>query len=735
MRILRGLGALTKAYLLEISRSKTVIFWSLAFPLLFVLGFGYIFGRGQAEGVAYVLPGILTINLIAAAFFGLAMNMVALRENGVFRRYRVTPVSALTVVTAHALTSLSMILASMLVQLIVAKLVFGITIKGSLFLLAVALLLSAFAFIPLGLLVGSTAKDTKTAPAVNNLIFFPMMFLSGAALPLFMMPDWMKSLAHFLPATYVVEILQGIIFRGLGFTKLALPAAVLVLTGLLGFGLNSLLFRWESSEPIRKKNLFIAVGSILAIYLLVFLFSPGLTSAEKPVSSESRGSREETGVTVLRGMTIIDGLGKRISPGRIVLEGNRIRSAGADDQSPIPEGARVEDLSGKYVIPGMIDSHVHIGGSAGGSASLEEFMPARVRHDLQVYLALGITAIVSLTDDPADMGSLRRAVDAGEMRAPHVFFSGPSITAPGGHPASRFQYVPGLAEKLTRQISTAAEALQTIGELADMKVDLVKLVLEDGWGGQTLPRLSGEALREAVSAAREMGLRTTVHVHSDANARLAIATGVDGLEHVPGDLSDGTIKLLAEKGITLTPTLAVLEGFYTAASRLAISDTLVTKWCDPGVLASLASPNSWIARAAQSPEFSRMMLEDFQNGAEALRRAQQGGVTILAGSDAGNPATFHGPGLIRELELLVEKGGMSPAAALRSATGRAADRLGKAQLGRIAAGASADLVVLSADPEADIRAIRRVQAVYFRGKKLDRANLLTDSPGDWQPGG
>lgn len=117
----------------------------------------------------------------------------------------------------------------------------------------------------------------------------------------------------------------------------------------------------------------------------------------------------------------------------------------------------------------------------------------------------------------------------------------------------------------------------------------------------------------------------------------------------------------------------------------------------------------------------------------ALRRAASGGVVIIAGSDAGNPASFHGPGLIHELELLVEEGGMTPSSALAAATSIPAGRLGRKDIGRIAPGSLADLVVLAADPSKDIRAVRDVHAVYFGGMALQRETLLSTRPGNWNP--
>jgi imidazolonepropionase-like amidohydrolase/ABC-type multidrug transport system permease subunit len=735
---IRGLGALCRAYLIETWRSKAAIFWNLAFPLVVLIGLSFIFGAGKADRVSYMIPGILTINLIAASFFGVSLYMVGLRQSELYRRFRVTPVSPLAVVLAHSATALINISISIILQLAVAWALFRIEIRGSVPEVALALLLAMFAFIPLGMLVGSVAADMKSAPAISNLLFFPMMFLSGAAMPLFLMPAWLQRVAALLPATYAVEVLQAAVVRGDVLEGLAVPAGILIVTGLLALAFDARLFRWESREPIDRRGLVLAVASLAAVYLAAFAGGVKLRTAQVPEGmaeemSPSGPRKLGPGALVLRGMTILDGSGGRIERGQVIVERGRIVEVGPAG-SPPPEGVPVTDLSGLYLIPGLIDSHIHLGGSAGGSVSSGEFMPARLIHDLQVYLAMGVTSFVSMTDDLDDLKRLREAVAAGTMRAPRPYFSGPGLTARGGHPAKFFVTVPGLATRMTRQVGTEAEAEAAVRELAAKKVDLVKLFLEGGWIGDPVPVLPEPALRSAIRTAHELGLRTTVHVDNDRHARMAIDAGADGIEHVPPDLSEETAARMAARGVTLTPTLVAFEGLAASVTGEQTTDPLALEWVAPNILDSLGSPDSWIAEVHEKPEAVAYYTDRRAKALTAVRRAVAAGVLIVAGSDAGNPAAFHGPGLIRELELLVKAGGMTPEAALAAATGGAARRLRSREIGRIAPGAFADLVVLGADPARDIRALRDVRAVYFRGALIQRETLLSTPPGSWMPG-
>ena len=244
MSVVRSSLALAKSYLIENSRSRTALFWTLAFPQLFLFVFAFVFAGGEPQRVAYLMPGLLTLTTITSAFFGYSMRLVAERERGALRRLRVTPTPAGAVVAAHMLHAMVNLSVSLLFQLSLAKLIFRFPLHGSLGNLLLMLLAGELAFVPLGLFVGCVGRDTRSAPALNNLIVFPMMFLSGSALPFFLLPGWVQHAARLLPATYLNEGLQRVMISGQATWELAGPIAVLLVFGAIGLVLNSLLFRW-----------------------------------------------------------------------------------------------------------------------------------------------------------------------------------------------------------------------------------------------------------------------------------------------------------------------------------------------------------------------------------------------------------------------------------------------------------------------------------------------------------
>ena len=295
-----------------------------------------------------------------------------------------------------------------------------------------------------------------------------------------------------------------------------------------------------------------------------------------------------------------------------------------------------------------------------------------------------------------------------------------------------FSFLPGLAEQLTRQVETPEEARAAVAELDRERVDIVKLVLEPGFADSPLPRLREDVFLAAMAEAKARKMRTTVHVGTDADARLAVEAGANGLEHTSRGLSDATIALMAARRVTFTPTNVVLD-YAWRRQVVGGGDELVRRLAHPAILQSLLDPTSPMAPFLRDGDQATRMAQVFAGSLDQTARAIRAGVPILAGSDAGNPVTFHGVSLIRELELLAQAG-LPLGEVLKAATSRAADRLGQSSLGRVTTGAVADLVVLESDPTENIGAYRRVSSVYLGGRRLPMAELTETSPGPWHPG-
>lgn len=751
----RGLPQLILAGLRSTVRSRAALFWTLAFPSFFVLLFGYVFGRGETGTVTYLMPGLWTITVISSTFFGAALQMVQERENGTFRRYRVTPLSAAALVTSFGVVTLCVLSVSLVVQGVLAWVLFRIQPQGSILDLVFVFLAGLMAFVPLGLLVGSMARDMKSAPVITNLLFFPMMFLSGAAFPFAFLPEFVQKIALFLPSTYLMEALQGVVVRGESLGQLVLPVGVLLLTCVLGLTLNGLLFRWESTQPLDRRNLAIAFGGLIGLYAVVAFAGPTLRMTTMPDDDGASGSSEARilsdtmtledyagPIVVLEGMTVLDGLGGRLTTARIVTRGGRIVQivpAGGDPFTLPPEidadevTVTTHRWDGMFATPGLLDARVHLAASGGGQASMAEWTAQRQVRDLQAYLGNGITTIVSMTDDLTETVALGRAVAAGTMRAPRIVAAGPTFTATGGFPANQLALVPGLAERLTRQVEDAATARAAVDALAESGADAVHVMRWHGAPGQPeVPAISDDAVRAIMESAQASKLAVAIQVQRGEDARAALELGALRIDGLPAPLDDATIGAMRARGAVLVPALVSFERLWKAANAVELDDPLIQKWNDREVVTSLRHPMSWITRARSSREFVEATGIAWEAALESARRAATMGVPMLVGTSSGDPAVLHGSSYVRELELL-HAAGVPCDSLLVAATSRTADWSHRPDLGRLVPGARADIVIFALDPSNTVTAYRTLKAVYFDGNRLALDGLLNTTPGTWHP--
>ena len=384
---LRSVLALVRAQLIELRRSKTALFWMMAFPIGFLLLFGFVMARGDARVTAVLMPGsadddadVGRVVRRGAAAGAAARDRVAAtpaRDAGHRgrRRHRARHHGA-----AHRASCRWSLLMTL------ARAIFGMQMAGSWPSLTGVFLSGAVALVPMGMLLGSAARDIRTAPAIANLIFFPMMFLSGSAIPFAVLPDGVKRFARLLPTTYLNDAYSSVIVRGEGLSTMLGSLAVLIAIGIVGTSSRpcSSAGRAPSRSP-RKALATIAIvfGRTLAVAACA---APAFRISDMPGTRRIEPGAAQGQVRVLRGATVLDGLGGRIVNARVVIRDHRIADVTLDDErTPLPEGAVVETVNGRYLIPGLFDSHVHWGGTGGIGASpierTDDRMAARFRRD------------------------------------------------------------------------------------------------------------------------------------------------------------------------------------------------------------------------------------------------------------------------------------------------------------------------------------------------------------------
>jgi imidazolonepropionase-like amidohydrolase len=434
----------------------------------------------------------------------------------------------------------------------------------------------------------------------------------------------------------------------------------------------------------------------------------------------------QTSPLVLQGATVIDGTDRAPqTDATVVVKNGWIVAVGPRSTIPVPRGARVVDLSGRYLLPGFIDTHGHVAIGAWELDSVRGKPVLRYAYDdadarelTRSQLAFGITTVRNPAAPTREGIALRNRVRFGELVGPRIITSGAPLDSPSIYDA-------------TDQVTTEVEARAAVDRQAAAGVDFIKL-----YSG-----LDSTIIRAAIDEAHKLGLRAVGHLWRTSWTEAARA-GIDGIAHIivnnaqllpaskreeftkgirggqfmfdwfkyadfDGPEIREMIDALVSHHITLDPTLVEFERtawfddstHYPKGSERYMPPVFAAKWRAMNAL------RRWSAEdyASARHEFPRMQ--------ELARRLHQAGVQLTAGTDSPNPWMYH-----RELELLAAAG-IPNADVIRIATRNGAVGLGRiSEFGTVEVGKRAELVVLDADPIADIKNTRRIAWVFYDGK-------------------
>jgi imidazolonepropionase-like amidohydrolase len=451
---------------------------------------------------------------------------------------------------------------------------------------------------------------------------------------------------------------------------------------------------------------------------LVFALAIGAAACgggQPPEQQAPAGAAPAADVLVLSNFTLIDGNGGPAVPnsGLIATDG-RITWVGPASELKAPAGAPVQNLSGKFVMPGLIDLHTHVSNSDVVMQDPVRFFTREgVTRDLHLYASYGTTTVASLgTDQKPLVYEMRAEQRNGRPNVARIFTAGRGFTVKDGFPTNKGN-VPGIPYEPT----TPSEAAAQMEELAAERPDVVKIWVDDRFGD--FKKTPIEISKPIIDVAHKHGIKVIAHVFYLDDAKKLAAAGLDAYGHSVRDraVDDELIQLIKKNGTWVIPTL------YREWATFMFED--------PGPL--LADP--FFARALdsrqqevlKSPEYHKALTGDkyfprypgvLKTAMENLKRLAEAGVPIGYGTDSGVLTRFEGFGEHMELELMV-KAGMTPAQVITAATKSSAEFLGQEKdLGTLEQGKWADVIVLGGNPLENIRNSRQIEAVYVAGNKV-----------------
>ena len=417
-------------------------------------------------------------------------------------------------------------------------------------------------------------------------------------------------------------------------------------------------------------------------------------------------------VVALRGARLIDGTGRAPQENAVlVVDGGRIVAVGPAAKVKVPEGARVIDLTGRTIIPGLINAHGHAGLVSGGQNRADAYTKENVQAQLVRYEQYGVTSVLTLGLNRDLVYELRDEQRAKGLPGASLFTAGRGIGVPDAAPP-----VPVAPDQVYRP-KTVEEAVADVRETASHHADYLKLWVDDIFG--KMAKMDPAIFKAAIQEAHRDGLKVASHVFYLADAKALVAAGVDALAHSVRDqpVDAALAQQMKKRGTYYVATLAVddsLSAFLDDPSLL--DDPFLAGALSPELIQRFRSAE-YREKVNADPNLPRFRAA-LTNAMRNVKTLHHAGVPLAFGTDSGaNPVRIPGWAEHRELQLLV-RAGLSPMAALVAATRGSAAMLGAKDRGTLEKGKRADFVVLAANPLDDIRNTTKLVSIWNGGREV-----------------
>jgi imidazolonepropionase-like amidohydrolase len=414
-------------------------------------------------------------------------------------------------------------------------------------------------------------------------------------------------------------------------------------------------------------------------------------------------------VKVLKNFTLIDGTGHQpVARAAMIVDSGRIRWIGSVGQLKSPASAETIDLTGKYVMPGIIDLHTHIGNTVDLQQSAKFFTRENIEKDLNTYASYGVTTVLSMGTDQDLIFRIRAEQRAGRPQQARVYTAGQGFIFKGGY---------GGLEGVNQGVATAADVPAAVDVQAGKNVDIIKLWMDDHLGTKNkMPYDIGHAI---IENAHQHNLRVAAHIFYLQDARKLVDFGVNGLAHSVRDkpVDEAFADDMKRHGVWQMAATLSREAsmFIYGGTAPFLNDPFFSRSVSEKVLTTLKS-SSYQKSVTSDPEFGRYR-GFFETAKANLKTLASSGVSYAMGTDAGPPGRFPGYFEHWEMQLMVEAG-LTPTQVITAATRRGAEFLQAKDLGTLEQGKWADLIVLTRNPLDDIKNTRSIDSVYIAGNRV-----------------
>jgi len=428
-------------------------------------------------------------------------------------------------------------------------------------------------------------------------------------------------------------------------------------------------------------------------------------------SSNDPGEPTST-IVAYEGATLITGDGgPPLGGGVLLVDDGKITAAGLAANVTVPEGATVVDLTGKTVMPTMVDLHGHLGFIQDLSFDYANYTRENIIDQLNRYAYYGVGTIVSLGTDPGELAfTIQAEQQAGTLGGARIHTAFRGIARPNAGPGAPTMRQTALGA------STAEEARRLVSEIASTNADFVKIWVDDRGG--SVDKLAADLYQPIIDEAHAHQLQVIAHIFYQEDARELVEAGVDGFAHLPRDveMDDGLVAAIVENDVFVMPNLSISERGQHTAPPSWLSDPLLLESVSPQVVSRIEA-----SFENRNPGSASAAAESYAAMQQSLKKLAAAGARLVLGADTGVQDHIHGFMEHRELELLVEAG-LSPAEAITVATSAPAEVL-DLNTGLLTPGKRADFIVLNANPMYGISNTKQIAAVYLGGQELDREAL------------